>query len=103
MGNNTSLYDRYDGINDFASLGSQCTFCNILRNEGERKFLYEDDYCVIFRDIKNKATAHYQCIPKRHIKNYSRLVLIEEVDEDGNVIKESDDLKLLKHMNTTGK
>ena len=67
-----------------------CTFCRILRlhlnPEGTEawrdrissrnkkdELLYEDDLCVIFADLKEEATAHYQCIPKRHIKNYSKL------------------------------
>ena len=54
--------------------------------------------CVIFRDIKNRATAHYQCIPKRHIKNYMWLRLSEEVGGG----KPSPDLQLLRHMEQAG-
>ena len=114
MGNRTAIFEKYDEVNEFASLGSQCTFCNILRNpstsnsEGEKDkkvFLYEDDLCVIFRDIKNKATGHYQCIPKRHIKNYTRLRLTsKEGIVDGNQgVEESADLQLLRHMERQGK
>ena len=87
MGNRHTAFDKYDGLDEKASLGDRCTFCGILQSnmrkdkeEEETKqigedqlLLHEDDLCVIFLDIKNKATAHYQCIPKRHIKNYSRL------------------------------
>ena len=121
MGNRTAIFEKYDEVNEFASLGSQCTFCNILRNpitgnsssssssESEKHkkiFLYEDDLCVIFKDIKNKATGHYQCIPKRHIKNYTRLRLTskEETSVDGSKeMVESTDLQLLRHMERQGK
>ena len=57
----------------------------------KEKLLYEDEYCVVFRDIGNKAEAHYQCIPKRHIKNYTKLDLAEFIDKSG-VNRQSDDL-----------
>ena len=44
-------------------------------DELRNKILYEDDQCVIFADVKKAATAHFQCIPKRHIMNYTWLEL----------------------------
>lgn len=88
-----------------------CIFCTILQEHiegkktesGEDKVLYEDDQCAIFADIAQNATAHYLCVPKRHIKNFTRLILERTVDGEGNTVHDSDDLGLLLHMETKGK
>ena len=49
--------------------------------------LHEDEHCVIIRDKRKRAHAHYQCLPKRHIKNFSWLNM-----------KRKEDLALLRHM-----
>ena len=63
----------------------------------EGLLLHEDDLCVIFRDLRDRAEAHYQCIPKRHIMNYTYLRLEEWRDADDK-LELSPDLKLLRHM-----
>ena len=40
---------------------------------------------------------------KRHIKNYTKLNLSETVGKSGSVTERSDDLKLLLHMQRTGR
>ena len=64
----------------------------------ESLILYEDALCVVIKDTKHIATAHYQCIPKRHIRNFTKLVLTESPTGE-----QSPDLKLLKHMEAIGK
>ena len=104
MGNKNAIFDHYDGVNEFASLADRCIFCDIIKqaalmrqqdDQSQRQLLHEDELCVIFRDIKNRATAHYQCIPKRHIKNFTRLRLVEEMNDGSGP---SPDLVLLRHM-----
>ena len=53
--------------------------------------LYQDEHVIIIKDKKNNAEAHYQCISKRHIKNYKWLKLDKKLDLD-----------LLNHMDSTG-
>ena len=56
----------------------------------EDKLEFEDEHCVIVTDLKSldekkrTAKAHFQCIPKRHIRDIHHL-------------KASDE-KLIKHM-----
>ena len=83
MGNKgPAHFDKYDEEGEVASLGDRCTFCRIIQSnmqlsDNERTLLHEDEHCVIFRDIKNVATAHYQCVPKRHIKHFTHMRLEE--------------------------
>ena len=55
---------------------------------------------MVFRDIKKRATAHYQCVPKRHIRNIAKLDLKIVIDSDnsGQKSTQSTDLKLLLQM-----
>ena len=52
--------------------------------------LYEDEECAIFADKKQRAQAHLQCVPKRHIKDFKCLRPTEA------------DIKLVKHMYEVG-
>ena len=76
----SDLFDTYDDIGTKGSLSSECTFCSIALDgtKGGTKtdvVLYRDDFCAIFADLRRNATAHYQCIPLRHIRNYTYLRL----------------------------
>ena len=44
-----------------------CIFCKILAGKIETEFLYEDDLCVVFRDIYPKSPTHLLIVPRRHI------------------------------------
>ena len=74
---------KYDQVGQIASLGNQCVFC-ILINEDIKgsnsvlgnRAIYRDEHCLIFPDVRqDRCTAHYQCIPKRHIRDYTQLRL----------------------------
>ena len=64
-------------------------FCKIAAGKSD-KLEFEDEHCVIVTDLKSlderkrTAKAHFQCIPKRHIRDILHL-------------KASDE-KLIKHM-----
>ena len=76
----------YDEPGTIASLAGKCTFCGVIKKNGN-DILYQDDLIAIVQDKRPRAEAHYQCIPKRHIKNFTWLKL----DQDH-------DIQLLNHM-----
>mgnify|MGYP001608433280 FL=1 len=57
---------------------SDCIFCKIINKEIPSEFLYEDENCVIFKDIHPKAKTHLLIIPKKHIHSIAEM---EEGDE----------------------
>lgn len=46
-----------------------CLFCKIVHREMPSEFLYEDDTCVVFRDIHPAAPVHLLIVPKMHIRS----------------------------------
>ena len=67
--------DVYDKDGTFCSLVGKCTFCGIIYKDDPQIILYKDEHTVIFRDRREKGEAHYQCIPRRHIMNFTKLRL----------------------------
>lgn len=57
---------------------NDCIFCKICGGEMNTKFLYEDDKCVIFRDLYPKAKSHLLIVSKKHIHSIAEM---EEGDE----------------------
>ena len=57
---------------------SDCIFCKIINKEIPSEFLYEDENCVIFKDIHPKAKTHLLVLPKKHIPSIAEM---EEGDE----------------------
>ncbi|MBF0202579.1 MAG: histidine triad nucleotide-binding protein [Desulfamplus sp.] len=50
-----------------------CLFCKIVHGEIPSEFLYEDEECVVFRDINPHAPVHLLIVPKRHIRSINDL------------------------------
>ncbi len=44
-----------------------CVFCQVAAREKPAAILYEDEQCVVFKDIDPKAPVHLLIIPRRHI------------------------------------
>jgi diadenosine tetraphosphate (Ap4A) HIT family hydrolase len=63
---------------------SNCKFCEIVLQNDKNIILYEDEYIVIFNDIKPCAKIHLLVVPKHHIVNANYLT--------------KDHLNLLEHM-----
>lgn len=57
---------------------SSCIFCKISNGEMGVRFLFEDEVCVVFRDIKPKAKTHLLIVPKRHVDSVATM---DESDE----------------------
>jgi diadenosine tetraphosphate (Ap4A) HIT family hydrolase len=65
---------------------NNCKFCEIASQSDKNLVLYEDDYIVIFNDIKPSARIHLLVVPKFHIVNANYLT--------------KEHLNLLEHMKT---
>ena len=85
------------------TLTPDCSFCNLILNETE-KLLYQDDFCVVFEDRKPRGKAHYQLVPRRHIRDIMNLR--PRRGKDGKVKENKNDpmadLKLIQYMVKTG-
>lgn len=55
-----------------------CVFCKIVNGEMPAEFLYEDDICVVFRDINPAAPVHLLLVPRKHIRSVNDLKKEEE-------------------------
>ena len=44
-------------------------FAKIISGEIETDFVYEDDFCVVIRDLYPKAPVHLLMIPKKPVVN----------------------------------
>jgi histidine triad (HIT) family protein len=44
-----------------------CLFCQVAAHEKPAMILYEDEQCLVFKDINPKAPVHLLVIPRKHI------------------------------------
>lgn len=51
----------------------ECIFCKIIKGEFNTKFIYENDYAVVFKDINPKADVHLLVVPKIHVESLNEL------------------------------
>ncbi len=54
-----------------------CLFCQISQRQVPATIVYEDEYCLAFKDINPKAKVHLLVIPKKHIDHVMDLTLAE--------------------------
>lgn len=52
---------------------TDCIFCKIINGEFNTEFVYEDDVCVVFKDINPKADIHLLLVPKMHVESLNDL------------------------------
>lgn len=55
-----------------------CVFCKIVKGEIPTEFVYETGDVVAFKDINPAAPFHYLVIPKKHVKNLSEAIAVDE-------------------------
>lgn len=48
-------------------------FQQIIDREVDTPILYEDDICIIIKDINPQAPVHFLCIPKRPVGNVATM------------------------------
>lgn len=46
---------------------SDCLFCKILARQVPAQMVFEDEHCVVFKDISPQAPTHVLIVPKKHI------------------------------------
>lgn len=51
-----------------------CLFCKIVAGDIPAKRLYEDDHCVVIRDINPMAPTHVLVLPRTHIPTMNDLL-----------------------------
>lgn len=51
----------------------ECLFCRIVNGEVPTAFLFEDERCVVFRDIHPAAPVHLLIVPRKHIRSVNDL------------------------------
>lgn len=46
-----------------------CLFCRIIAGEIPGEFVYQDEHCVVLRDINPQAPTHALIIPREHLES----------------------------------
>ena len=54
-------------------MSTDCLFCKIVNREIPSDFLYEDEYCIVFKDINPAAPVHLLLVPKQHVRSINDL------------------------------
>ena len=55
-----------------------CLFCRIINGEIPAKKVFEDDRCVVIRDINPQAPTHLLVLPRKHIERVHELQAEDE-------------------------
>ena len=50
-----------------------CVFCEIIKGNIPSTKVYEDDYCLAFKDINPQAPVHVVIVPKEHIESTNEI------------------------------
>ncbi|HLD01603.1 MAG TPA: HIT domain-containing protein [Patescibacteria group bacterium] len=50
-----------------------CIFCKIRDREIPKEFTYEDEYVMVFSDIKPIKPVHLLIVPKEHIHDFNNV------------------------------
>ena len=51
----------------------KCIFCKIIKGEQPADFLYQDEFLVVFKDIRPHAPVHLLIVPREHIRSLNDL------------------------------
>lgn len=62
-------------------MSNDCIFCKIINGDFGTEFVYENEYCVVFKDINPKAPVHLLVVPRIHVESLNEL-------EDKNLMGE---------------
>ncbi|MBR4852221.1 MAG: histidine triad nucleotide-binding protein [Clostridia bacterium] len=62
-----------------------CIFCKIINGEIPSSKVYEDEYCLAFKDLNPAAPVHVLVVPKTHIESLD-CVNGENIDTVSKVI-----------------
>ena len=62
-------------------MSNDCIFCKIINGDFGTEFVYENEHCVVFKDINPKAPVHLLVVPRVHVESLNEL-------EDKNLMGE---------------
>ena len=62
-----------------------CIFCKIINGEIPSSKVYEDEYCLAFKDLNPAAPVHVLVVPKTHIESLD-YVNQENIDTVSKVV-----------------
>jgi histidine triad (HIT) family protein len=54
-------------------MASECIFCKIIKGDQEADIVYQDEFLIVFRDIRPHAPVHLLVVPRRHIRSINDL------------------------------
>lgn len=57
-----------------------CVFCRIIAGEIPSEKVYEDENCVVIKDIQPIAPLHYLMIPKKHYAKLEEATVSEAME-----------------------
>jgi len=83
-----------------------CIFCKIINGDFNTKFVYENEYTVVFNDINPKAPIHMLVVPKVHVASLNELEdekLMGELIKTVKEVTKKIGLKSYKTLINTGK
>lgn len=52
---------------------SDCLFCKIAAGDIPSDTVYEDDQCIVFKDLYPKAKVHLLVVPREHIESLNEM------------------------------
>jgi histidine triad (HIT) family protein len=55
------------------SIPTRCIFCEIIARRAPGSFVYEDEVCAAFMDIRPVNPGHVLVVPRRHAANLAEL------------------------------
>ena len=85
---------------------NDCIFCKIINGEFNTKFVYENEYAVVFNDINPKAEKHLLVVPKLHVESLNELndeILLAKLLLTVKEVTKQEDITSYKTVINTGK
>jgi len=73
-----------------------CLFCDIAQGKVAAHIVYQDEICLIFRDIAPQAPSHLLIVPIKHISS-----LDDHLSENSQILGHML-MKLAEYAHTTG-
>ncbi|MBR3295183.1 MAG: histidine triad nucleotide-binding protein [Clostridia bacterium] len=56
-----------------------CIFCKIINREIPSSIVFEDEYCLGFKDVDPQAPFHVLFVPKKHIQDITHVTKEDRV------------------------
>jgi len=78
-------------------MNDECLFCGIRDKKIPSEIVYEDEHCLVFKDIHPQAPVHLLLVPRKHIASIADL---EAGDEKtvGHLIKVAKEIAAQKKL-----